>query len=74
MVDAAPMNLDELRAVCATLPGTEEDVTLEVKILDGASPSQIPLTYNTRGDLYFNKAIASRIGLSDPPALAKVVE
>ena len=45
-----------------------------LKILDGASPSQIPLTYNTRGELFFNKTIASRIGLSEPPALAKVVE
>ena len=45
-----------------------------LKILDGTSPSQIPLTYNTRGELFFNKTIASRIGLSEPPALAKVVE
>ena len=48
--------------------------TAALEILKGAAPSQIPLAYNTKGDLFFNKTIGARIGITEPPPLAKVVE
>ncbi|MCG8546046.1 MAG: ABC transporter substrate-binding protein [Alphaproteobacteria bacterium] len=45
-----------------------------LKILDGVRPSDIPLAYNKEGQLYMNKTIAGRLGISDFPPLAKIVE
>ncbi|MEM1315926.1 MAG: ABC transporter substrate-binding protein [Pseudomonadota bacterium] len=45
-----------------------------LKILAGTPPSRIPLAHNTRGELLFNPAVARRLGLSDPPALARLVQ
>ena len=42
-------------------------------ILDGARPSQIPLTYNKEGKLYFNPKIAARLGITEFPPLAELV-
>jgi ABC-type uncharacterized transport system substrate-binding protein len=44
-----------------------------LKILDGVSPTQIPLTYNKGGTLYFNRRIAATLGITSFPALAKIV-
>jgi ABC-type uncharacterized transport system substrate-binding protein len=44
-----------------------------LKILDGVSPTQIPLTYNKGGTLYFNRRIAANLGITSFPALAKIV-
>ena len=44
-----------------------------LKILDGVSPRQIPITYNKGGTLYFNRRIASNLGITSFPALAKIV-
>ncbi|MCG8360124.1 MAG: hypothetical protein MI920_31550 [Kiloniellales bacterium] len=44
-----------------------------LKILDGVAPSQIPLTYNKEGKLFFNRKIAARLGVVDYPPLAEVV-
>ena len=44
-----------------------------LKILDGTPPDQIPLTYNREGKLYFNTAIANRLGILDIPPLAETV-
>lgn len=45
-----------------------------LKILDGVPPSQIPLTYNREGKLYFNRNIAAQLGITEYPALAEFVE
>ncbi|MBK8176142.1 MAG: ABC transporter substrate-binding protein [Rhodospirillales bacterium] len=42
-------------------------------ILDGVSPSRIPMTYNREGRLYFNPTIAARLGVTNPPPLAQLV-
>ncbi len=44
-----------------------------LKILDGVPPSQIPLAYNREGKLYFNPRIAARLGVTQAPPLAEVV-
>lgn len=44
-----------------------------LKILDGVPPSRIPVTHNREGRLYFNPAIAARLGISDYPPLAELV-
>ena len=44
-----------------------------LKILDGVPPSRIPVTHNKEGRLYFNPAIAARLGISDYPPLAELV-
>ncbi|MEM7171921.1 MAG: ABC transporter substrate binding protein [Pseudomonadota bacterium] len=44
-----------------------------LKVLEGVEPSSIPLTYNTEGELIFNKRIASRLDISDVPPLAKII-
>jgi len=44
-----------------------------LKILDGVAPSRIPLTYNKEGQLYFNRTIARRLGITEIPPLASVV-
>lgn len=43
-------------------------------ILDGAAPSSIPLAYNTHGELLFNPKVAARLGIAEPPALARIVD
>ena len=44
-----------------------------LRILDGVPASDIPLTYNRDGDLFFNARIARRLGIGGAPALARVV-
>jgi hypothetical protein len=44
-----------------------------LKILDGVSPSRIPVTYNREGRIYFNETIARRLGAGAPPPLAELV-
>jgi ABC-type uncharacterized transport system substrate-binding protein len=44
-----------------------------LRILEGVAPSDIPLTYNRDGDLFFNARIARRLGIGGAPALARVV-
>jgi ABC-type uncharacterized transport system, periplasmic component len=44
-----------------------------LKILDGAPPGKIPLSYNQEGNLFFNKTIAARLGIKAPPPLAQLV-
>lgn len=41
-----------------------------LKILDGVSPTRIPITANQRGRLLFNPRIAARLGISELPAKA----
>lgn len=45
-----------------------------LKIIDGVRPSDIPLAYNKEGQLFMNKTIAGKLGISDFPPLAKIVE
>ena len=45
-----------------------------LKILDGTPPSRIPLAYNKEGQLYFNRKIAAKLGITTFPPLAKIVE
>jgi ABC-type uncharacterized transport system substrate-binding protein len=45
-----------------------------LQILDGVSPASIPVTHNTQGELLFNPRIARRLGIVEPPALARLVE
>jgi ABC-type uncharacterized transport system substrate-binding protein len=45
-----------------------------LKILSGVEPSRIPLTYNTEGELIFNRRIATRLGISEAPAMATIVD
>lgn len=44
-----------------------------LRILEGVSPRDIPLSYNREGELYFNERIARRLGIHDLPALARAV-
>jgi ABC-type uncharacterized transport system substrate-binding protein len=41
-----------------------------LKILDGVSPSQIPVTANKKGELLFNMAIANKLGIETAPPFA----
>lgn len=41
-----------------------------LKILDNVSPSEIPLSYNTEGKLYFNPRIGARLNINKTPPLA----
>jgi ABC-type uncharacterized transport system substrate-binding protein len=43
-----------------------------LRILDGVPPSRIPPTYNRESDLYFNPRIGRRLGLGEPPPLARL--
>lgn len=45
-----------------------------LKILDGTPPSRIPLAHNKEGQLYFNRKIAARLGITEFPPLAEIVE
>jgi hypothetical protein len=42
-------------------------------IIGGAEPRQIPLAYNKEGKLYFNPKIAARLGVTEFPPLAELV-
>jgi len=44
-----------------------------LRILDGVQPSDIPVSHNREGALFFNERIARRLGITDLPALAKAV-
>jgi len=44
-----------------------------LRILEGVQPSDIPLSYNREGELFFNERIARRLGVKDLPPLAKAV-
>ena len=45
-----------------------------LKILEGTPPSRIPLAHNKEGQLYFNRRIAARLGITTFPPLAEIVE
>jgi ABC-type uncharacterized transport system substrate-binding protein len=45
-----------------------------LKILDGTPPSRIPIAHNTEGKLYFNRRIAARLGITEFPPLAEIVQ
>lgn len=44
-----------------------------LKILDGVSPSKIPITANKKGHLLFNARMAERLGIDGVPPLAEIV-
>lgn len=44
-----------------------------LRILDGVQPSDIPLSYNRDGDLFFNPRIAKSLGIKDQLPLARAV-
>jgi len=44
-----------------------------LRILEGVPPSDIPLSYNREGELFFNDRIARRLGIKDLPPLARAV-
>jgi ABC-type uncharacterized transport system substrate-binding protein len=44
-----------------------------LRILEGVQPSDIPISYNREGALFFNERIAHRLGIKDLPPLAKAV-
>lgn len=44
-----------------------------LRILEGVQPSDIPLSYNREGELFFNERIARRLGIKELPPLAKAV-
>lgn len=44
-----------------------------LRILEGVQPSDIPLSYNREGELFFNNRIARRLGIKDFPPLARAV-
>jgi ABC-type uncharacterized transport system substrate-binding protein len=44
-----------------------------LRVLEGVRPSDIPLTYNREGELFFNARIARRIGVTAAPPLARIV-
>ena len=44
-----------------------------LRILDGVQPSDIPLSYNRDGELFFNARIARRFGIKESPPLARAV-
>jgi ABC-type uncharacterized transport system substrate-binding protein len=44
-----------------------------LRILNGVLPSDIPLSYNREGELFFNVRIAKKLGIREPPSLARAV-
>lgn len=44
-----------------------------LRILDGVQPSDIPLSYNRDGELFFNARIARTLGIKQSPPLARAV-
>jgi len=45
-----------------------------LKILDGVRPSDIPMAYNKEGQLFMNRTIAGKMGITEFPPLAKIVD
>ena len=45
-----------------------------LRIMEGVEPTSIPVTHNTDGELLFNPRVAKALGVSNPPALARLVE
>jgi hypothetical protein len=45
-----------------------------LRILDGTSPSHIPISANKKGKLYFNPRLAKKLGITKAPPLAILVE
>lgn len=43
-----------------------------LKILEGVPPSQIPLTRNKQGKLFFNLRIGKKLGITTPPPFATI--
>ncbi|GEO15742.1 hypothetical protein MAE02_34380 [Microvirga aerophila] len=44
-----------------------------LRVLEGVRPSDIPLTYNREGELFFNARIGKRLGVMTSPPLARIV-
>jgi len=44
-----------------------------LRILDGVPPTRIPITANSRGQLFFNLRIAEKLGIDTAPPLAKTL-
>lgn len=44
-----------------------------LRILEGVQPSEIPVSYNREGALFFNERIARKLGIRELPPLAKAV-
>lgn len=44
-----------------------------LRILEGVQPSDIPVSHNREGALFFNERIARRLGIKELPPLAKAV-
>lgn len=45
-----------------------------LKILEGVSPSKIPLTRNKQGKLFFNLRLAKKLGITAPPPFATLAD
>jgi hypothetical protein len=45
-----------------------------LRILEGVRPSDIPLSYNREGELFYNERIARRLGIKDLLPLARAVQ
>lgn len=45
-----------------------------LRIIDGVPPSAIPLAYNKEGQLFFNRTLARKLGITSFPPLATIVE
>lgn len=45
-----------------------------LRIMDGVPPSAIPLAYNKEGQLYLNRTLARKLGITSFPPLATIVE
>jgi hypothetical protein len=44
-----------------------------LRILDGVQPSDIPVSYNREGELFFNARLAKKLGIRESPSLARTV-
>lgn len=44
-----------------------------LRILEGVQPSDIPLSHNREGELFFNDRIGRKLGITDLPPLARAV-
>lgn len=45
-----------------------------LRILDGTDPADIPISYNTEGELLFNMRVADALGIAAVPPLATLVD
>jgi len=45
-----------------------------LKILAGVPPKKIPVSSNKKGKLFFNRTIAKRLGITEVPVLAEIVQ